>query len=474
VRYREYIDGSLFEDNMFGFLTGPDEHVVKPAASVESLSATVGGFVQDSWSVLDKVTVNIGARYDAQYLISDDGTLVLALPNQWSPRLGAVYDFTQQGRSKIFGSFARYYESVPLDIVDRAFSNEGQLASLHYPGSCDPTDPAAATGTGPGQCQNDATRIPLGSSAELNREWVALGGGKVPVDPDLSPQSSDEVILGVEYEVIPNGRLGAQYTKRWLNHVIEDIGRDGGAYFIGNPGEGIATDLPRAARDYDAGTFYFQKAFADLWLAQVSYTVSYLRGNYAGLYHPESGLLSPNFNTDFDHPTLTVNRDGTLPGDRTHELKAYGAKAFVLPGGMAVDLGLTYQTRSGSPTSHIGAHQLFGPNQVYILPRGSGERTPWVHNIDAHVGYSITLSKASELTLGVDVFNVFNFQAAVAVDESYTFADVLPCSGEATVESCVKSTDGSPFAPNNKNPNFGKPTRYQAPRAIRFGARATF
>ena len=40
--------------------------------------------------------------------------------NQWSPRIGVIYDFTQQGRSKLFANYARYYESVPLDMVDRA------------------------------------------------------------------------------------------------------------------------------------------------------------------------------------------------------------------------------------------------------------------------------------------------------------------------------------------------------------------
>jgi hypothetical protein len=476
VRYREDPSGFAFEDLMYGFLTGPDQHVTQPTSTAASLSTTIGGFIQDSWSVMDKVTLNLGARYDAQLLIGNDGKLAMALANQLSPRVGAVYDFTQQGRSKLFANYARYYESVPLDIVDRAFGNESQIASVHLSSVCDPRDPAVAAGNQPGQCQHDSTRYPYGPPFDPSPSWFQGGGPKVPIDPELSPQSSDEIVVGGEYEIIANGRVGLQYTRRWMNNIIEDMSLDGSVYFIGNPGKGMGAGFPEAVRDYDAATLYFQKAFADLWLAQASYTLSYLRGNYAGLYRPETGQLDPNFNTDFDLQPLTVNRTGPLPSDRTHDIKLYGAKAFAIPGGMAADVGLTYRTRSGSPTSYAGSHPIYGPNQVFILPRGAGERMPWVHTIDAHVGYAIDLAKDSQLMLSLDIFNVFNFQAAVAVDESYTFADVAPCEeGEgAAIESCLQYLDGSAFDPKDKNPNYGNPTRYQPPRAFRFGARVTF
>ena len=49
--------------------------------------------------------------------------------------------------------------------------------------------------------------------------------------------------------MVPDGRLGASYTRRWFNHVIEDMSRDNGqTYFLGNPGYGIAKDWPLAER----------------------------------------------------------------------------------------------------------------------------------------------------------------------------------------------------------------------------------
>ncbi|XXY50366.1 TonB-dependent receptor [Sorangium sp. So ce269] len=502
--YSEGPDGTFFSDSrQLGFLTGPEigDYVLQPMTEVSSLSTTVGGFVQDSWSILDKVTLNVGVRYDGQYLFDDDGKLGMALPNQWSPRVGVVYDITQQGRSKVFVNYARYYESVPLDLVDRAFGDERQVRAFHRAAvdgdetGCDPTDPEDALGNGPGQCQSDENRIegtaaaaPYGitpASFDPNRNWIPTGGGKTPVDPDVSPQSSDELVLGGEYEIIPNGRIGATYTRRWMNNVIEDMSRDeGSTYFIGNPGKGIAKDFPEPTRDYDALTLYFQKSFDDLWLAQASYTLSYLRGNYGGLFRPETDQLDPNITSEFDLTSLLDNREGDLPGDRRHEIKVYGAKSFEIPGGHLADVGLTVRTRSGGPTDFWGAHPLYGNDEAFILPRGSGERLPWVHNVDGRLGYSVRLAKDSYLTISMDVFNIFNFQAVTARDQRYTVADVdvrecrngtiedlEPSSGE----TCLKTLDGARFDKDaDKNPNFGKPTQYQSPRQFRFGARVTF
>jgi truncated hemoglobin YjbI len=66
---------------------------------------------------MDRVTLNAGVRYDAQMLYGYDGKLAMALPHQISPRVGLIYDFTREGRSKIFASFARFYENVRADAI---------------------------------------------------------------------------------------------------------------------------------------------------------------------------------------------------------------------------------------------------------------------------------------------------------------------------------------------------------------------
>ena len=279
--------------------------------------------------------------------------------------------------------------------------------------------------------------------------------------------------------------MGLSYTHRYLNRALEDMSRDeASTYFIGNPGYGIAADFPKAVRDYDAVTVYFTKAFSNNWLTNLSYTASSLRGNLAGLYRPETNQLDPNINSDFDLKSLLPNRTGPLPGDATHSIKVYAAKDFIIPGGMDLLVGGSFRTRSGTPLSYVGRHPIYGADEVFILPRGALGRNDWIHNVDFKLGYSIKLSKASTASITMDVFNIFNFQAATSRDQRYTNVAVQPIvnsNGTPATPADVndttkfKHTDGTPFDPAaERNLNFGNPTQYQDPRQFRFGAKVTF
>ena len=170
---------------------GPDQTIaqlVHDSSTAKTTRPAIGGFLQDSWSILDKVTLNVGVRYDAQIIYGADGAVgARRCPNQWSPRVGVIYDFTQQGRSKLFANYARYYEGVPLDIADRSFPGEPQVARRSTtPPTCNPLNPAQ-TRSG-GTCDCDASRVKPSATAtgDPNQIWGRTGGDKEPVDPDLT------------------------------------------------------------------------------------------------------------------------------------------------------------------------------------------------------------------------------------------------------------------------------------------------
>ena len=298
-------------------------------------------------------------RYDAQILHGDRPDAALTLPRQWSPRIGVIHDPTGSGRSRIFASYARYHEGIPLDIIDRSFSGERQLSSTHDAKLCNPR----LRNPDHGGCESDASRLPTGSSA--NPLWSLFGNGHAVVDPELAAESSDEVVLGGEYAIAAATRLGVTYTKRWQNKIIEDMSRDDATtFFVGNPGFGAATDFPMAKRDYDALTLYLDRAFGRGFLVQTSYTVSALRGNWAGLFRAETGQLDPNMSSDFDLVSLLPDRSAPLPGDHTHQLKGYAAKDFDLGSDAALDLGIAWRSRSGEPTTYLGSHPVYGPGEA--------------------------------------------------------------------------------------------------------------
>jgi len=477
--YRQSLGGGSFTDiRQYGYLVGPDDFVILDKLETDVDSFSLGGFLQDSWTITDGFTLNLGVRWDAQWMQNADGETVIALANQWSPRVGFVWDPTTEGGAKIFANIALFYESIPLDIADRAGSGDPQITSIKSAAACDPSDPVSAET----DCLDDANRLVITGPSSPDRKWVITGAGITPVDPDLEAQSSWELVAGAEYDLgritdlMEDLRVGLLYTRRWMNNVIEDMSRDEAAtYFVGNPGSGIAKDFPEATRNYDAITLYFMKEFSQCWLLQASYTLSWLKGNYAGLFRPETLQLDPNINSDFDLRSLTINREGYLPGDSRHQFKVYGAHDFELAKGHNLQLGYGFRLTSGSPTNYLGSHPLYGSDEVFILPRGSGERLPWVAGIDLSLGYEVAITDSFSLTITAEVFNLFNFQAVTSRSERYTNADVNPIPGgtKEDLDALVDIEGTNLIEGDLVNPNFGNPTSYQRPRTFRFGIRGS-
>jgi hypothetical protein len=473
-------------------LTDPNTLVVYPELKYKVNSLSFGAFAQDSWSIMDRVTLNAGLRYDSQTIYTAQGDVALSMPSQFAPRIGLIFDPTQTGRAKLFANYAVYYQSVPLRLSYRGGSGEPGVNYRVRTSACD--------GRGDGEAFRNCMLNPDNHAYvpgiishgpdDPMRKYAYAGFGRTFVDPDLKPGSSTEISGGGEYEIIPQGRLGLTYIHRETNSIIEDMSRDEAAtYFIGNPGEGIAKDFPKAKRIYNAGIVQFTKAFSDDWLAQASYTLSSLRGNWEGYFRSATAQLDPGANSDFDLRSLVVNRYGPLDGDRRHEIKLYGAKDWQLDEGVRLTTGVSYRGRSGAPTTFLGRHPIYSFDEVFILPRGAGERLPWVHNFDVHASLGIWQSKTNSISVTADVFNLFNFQAVTRTSQRYTVAFVNPVqdpsarsnpyvSGQdkkVIRDEIITTTDGTKFSnETDRNPNFGQPTSYQEPLTLRLGLRTTF
>lgn len=95
-------------------------------------------FVQDTFTLGDRLTIRPGIRYERQKLIGQlvgasgatDNNMTLA--GNWAPRIGATYDIMGNGRSKIFGSWGRFYAKVPNDLAARALSADAGISRADY------------------------------------------------------------------------------------------------------------------------------------------------------------------------------------------------------------------------------------------------------------------------------------------------------------------------------------------------------
>ncbi len=477
---------TIVENEGFGVLNGPDNAIKADPLHVQTKSIIAGGFLQDSWSIMDVITANFGVRYDAQTLYNTEGAAALSFPNEWSPRVGIIYDPTQSGRAKIFANYARYYENTPLALANDSLVGQPSVLAVHP--AVNPTGSAQAPTTS--GCPSGAN-VPAANSCSVgngsanpayspSQTWHAFGGGSDPIDPSVKPTTEDDFVAGGEYEILKDARLGVSYQRRWIVSWLDDMSRDVlNTFFLGNPGYGWASDFPTATRVYDAGTLYFVKTFGDDWLTSASYTLSYLRGNIGGLYRTSNGELDPNHNADFDLKTFTINTNGPLDGDTTHAIKLFGAKDWQIASPQHhISTGLSFRATSGTPMNYFAGDVYYGTGSAFnlLLPRGSGGRTPWTYDVDANLGYRFQIDKDKSITASIDCFNLLNFQEITEYNDLYTAQGAIGKQNGTLRDVRVTPGDGSarPLYKADLNPDFGLPTAYQAPRYFRFSLRGTF
>ncbi len=465
-------------------------------------------YLRDSWNVghLPGLVVNAGLRWEAQELFGSLGQKGLGIYDNIATRVGAVYDVTRRGRSKLYVNYGRFYQSLPASFADRSFSNQGTHVSA-WASDC----PREALQPG-GRALPVAGAAP-GAPCSLGAGGFDIAGTSAEVVPRLKGQYLEEVSLGAQFDVGLDIVLGAGYIYRGLGDIIEDMSFDNGSYFIiGNPGnpvdsaeiaqleqriaalrgdsspagaaalaqaqrqlaayKGVSSMYPRAERTYHALVLTAQKRFSRRFSLLASYTYSRTLGNFPGAFDSHVDELFPSVSTQFDLPELLINRYGPLPSDRPHNFKLLGSYTQPLGRLGALTVGLTFTVYSGRPIDVLGGHLYYGPSFVYILPRGSGGRTPTVSQFDLHIGYEYKFDPKVALSVFADVINLFNQRQVTNVDDDYTYDVVDPIVNGTPLDlRQLRTASGQPPV---KNTNYGQPTNYQAPLYMRFGARLAF
>ncbi len=464
-------------------LVGPDQRISQLSSTSTPSQLSTGAFLGDSWNLVDAVRINAGLRYDTQQLFASNGALGLTFNNVLSPRLGLVYDFTKQGRSKVFANYGLYQQALPLNAAGRGLSGETRTITLHRADACSAIDDPKGCASTPGTTLN---RDPLAPSPTV----VQLPSSPLAVDPLIKPMLKGELTAGLEYELWSNLRVGFVGTHSWLINAVETLSNDGASWFLGNPGSGQwGKDFAPADRKYFAATLYGTKAFTNGWLVQTSYTYSSTSGTYAGLLRPETGTLDPNLTRELGLPSSAANRSGFLATDHTHQLKAYVAKDFELSNEWLLSVGASYEGLSGAPVSYLAADPILGQAATFVFPRGAAGRLPWSHtvNLRGQVGYRLSKDQALQVTL--DVFNVFNAQEPTEVLQRLSASALQPASvpdGKTPAEaaclagndprcvSVLKTSTGGTATAADYDPTFKQPTTVQAPLSVRLGVKLSF
>lgn len=487
-------------------------------------------YFQDKWQPVSRLTLNLGVRVEKEALPSFNGIDVpfsFGWGDKIAPRIGGAFDLFGDGKTKIFGSYGKFYDRLKFKMAQgsfggnfyrvdffeifansgpfrTAFTRSSILGNFTDPigGQCAPT---GFIGSGLSRCQNDyrvASNVP-GVDIE------AAGG----IDVDLKPYQQREVTFGLEHELNKSFLLRGRYTNKKLLNAVEDAGVISASgseiYITGNPGQGLHaqfltdfgynTPFAKPERKYQAVEVALERRLADNYFFNFNYTYSRLRGNYSGLANAdENGRSDPGVNRSFDLPFIGFTAkggsdSGALPTDRPHVFNAYGAYILDWSGSKTNSTEFSaFQTfQSGTPQSTTVDYIV----PIFLEGRGDMGRTPMFSQTDFNVTHKYRFGRDNRfmVALNLNIDNLFDQKTVTRLYTDKTGFSLSPfgLSPECVIAGapsypCVlnKFNSGALYAPINAaiaarvgdaiDSRYGQADQYQGPRGVRFGFRFVF
>ena len=415
----------------------------------------IGFFADDAFRLNDRLTLNLGVRYDYNkaffdsYPILDNNLNEIgrtqAVDNVYSwnsvaPRIGFNWKMTKDGRTTLKAHYGRYYRGV----ITGEFDDVG------------PSVPPLIAFSG----EYDAAGNRIG-------EEVISDNTNLHVDPDFKNPYTDQYIVGIERELTKDVGLAVNYVyKRGKDFGgWEDIGatyvpvtysdtegadasgRDITVYRReSDPSESVflLTNPSNMFTRYHGVTVQFQKRMADNWQATASFVWSKATGRIGSSNAGPIGSVASTAQRFGRDPNDFVNTDGRLNYDRPVNVKVQ--LVYKLPAGFLV--GANYNYQQGRPWARlvqVPSDLINRSSQILAEPMDGSRRVGSWNLLDLRLQKDFGLGKTARFSLFGDVLNTFNNAA------------------NDNVGSRLGTSD-----------SFGLKTDFVLPRRLMLGAKLTF
>ena len=472
--YRIYTDGNIKETNL-------------------------SFFVQDQWTINNKLTVNYGVRLENEQIPSYNPNAPgfnFGWGSKFAPRAGFAYDFKGDGRWKVYGSFGVFYDTMKLDLPRGAWGGEKWISYYYTLDTYNWPSVSCTGANAEGGCTG-GTFIESVNYRHTSNEVGALIGA---VDPNLQPAQKHEWTFGLDHELSPVMSLGVRYAHKAWDQTIDDVGVCetgsqvcGEVYNIANPGYGIGKypivvpgfdvpAVPKVLNVYDGVELVLRKRYAHNWQATSSILFSRLYGNYGGLASSdENGRQAPNVSRYYDSLFLSFDQkgqevNGRLNTDRPVQFKLQGSYSAK----WGTTVGLNFFAMTGLIQSSTVSFQSV---PIYYNGRGDLGRTPMINQTDLLVAQEIRLKGSMKVSLQANITNLFDQDTATGIAFA-AYRDSLSIPGYSgrpaeaffqkggfdtvAIQAARLPASGRP------SPLYKQANAFQGARAIRVMAKFTF
>ena len=416
----------------------------------------MGFYAQDEWKVSSALTLNLGVRYDLQFLKT-----ITTDKNNVSPRVGFAWSPYPSRGTIVRGGFGLFYDRIPLRALANALlsannttdPSQGRLLQYTYV----PTDTGAPTFPNVSTTPNPGSRI---SYALMNRS--------------IQNASAVQAGLGVEQRLSRTGTVGLSYQYSRGVHLITsyntNINLDGT-----RPDSTRGNIKPYDGRFdsyYDGLEISFLERPVSWGSTRISYTWSKAINNVG-----EAFFSSPINNFDFNvdrarsdddqRNRLVFDMSVNSPTSHANNFAAHLTHGWRLGGILQYYSRLPFNITTGgqtkqqttqrpcaagfSLTANSGTNPCTEALRGAVIGRNAGVGFDFF-NLNARLSRTFSLTERVKLEGIAEAFNTLNHRN-----------DMIP-----------NATWGTGAYPSTRNASFGQSTAVGDPRQIQLAARFSF
>jgi hypothetical protein len=395
----------------------PFQAISRAPSQEGGVSLTASGFVADTITIGDRLTISAGLRFDHSRAILQDlqaldsegqetdqiihGLGTLYTWSVFSPRLGVTRKLTADGRTVLRGSYGMFRHGLLT----------GEFAAIH-PGATPTTTAAFNSATG------GYTTIVKVDDPRIN----------LRIDSETRTPRTDEYSVGVDREVGRRLAVAIAYVGKKGSNFIgwTDVGgeyreeprrlpdgRSVPVLVLANSQAArrfLLTNPAGYSLTYNGLVMAVEKRRSSGWQAFGTYTFSRVSGLYASSGAAAAGaqvssIAGATQLTFGQDPNSLINARGRLPNDRPHMFRAMGSVDVPRTGFV---LGANLQYFTGKP--YAASAQLTlpqGSQRVLLEPAGS-RRLSSQTLLNLRASRTIAFGGLGRIELLVDVLNVLN------------------------------------------------------------------
>jgi outer membrane receptor protein involved in Fe transport len=437
ITYPRSVRGSYAFSSMASFLTGVYNNAgftqTFGASDVAQTNANVGVYAQDEWKAGDRLTINLGLRYDLQYLET-----ITTDTNNVSPRIGFAWTPTSSRNLVVRGNAGLFYDRLPLRALANALLSAGNTTNL---------DNLRQTAISLSPTQAGAPVFPNILAAPV--PTVTLFN-LATMDPNMQNAYSEQASLEIERQIGNDGTISVGYSHMKGVHLIMSVNQ--------NVPSCVATGTNNGCRpiaEYGNNNQYSSVADSKYDGLQVSFAQRPSRLGYYRISYTLSKSMNNVGENFFSSPIdpFDIWKDwGRSDGDQRHRLVVSGAvnaAGFQISGMVQAYAALPFNITSGVTTIQGAAGRPTVDGE--FIERNAGVADTFFSS-SLRVSRAFPLGDRVKLEGLVEIFNLTNHRNDITRNTNFRAGAY----------------------PTNPSPTYNQITAVGDPRSAQLGIRLRF